>query len=155
MRTYDIVKALRSYCVTKGITFIPALTEDYINAVISRQYYEYNGLILVAMLNRQIRREGSNIIGVSFSGIIGLGQKRENIVDEEDEVISETESSLDETFEQKYDRRLSELMFGLQDFISDFTCEQELEVLNENQRMEINKFDLNADFVFCDITLAK
>lgn len=154
MRTYDIIKALRSYCITNDITFIPALTEDYINAVISRQYYEYNGLILVAMLNRQLRREGSNVIGVTFSGVIGLGQKRET-VEVEEVVVSQTESSLDESFEQKYDRRLSELMFGLQDIIGEFVCAEELEVLNENTRMEINKFDLNADFVFTDISLAK
>jgi len=67
--------------------------------------------------------------------------------------LVETESNLDETPEQKYDRRLKYLANKLTQILSEIACENQYEIRNCNMRLEINKFDLNADFVACDITI--
>ena len=61
-------------------------------------------------------------------------------------------SSLDETFQQKYDRRLKDLGQILGIDIGSFTCAQELTAESINMAMEINQLDLNVDFVMAEVT---
>ena len=107
------------------------------------------------MLHQRQGELRGKLIEIAYTGVIGLGRKCESelIEDEGGDYTVETESNLDETPEQKYDRRLKYLANKLTQILSEIACENQYEIRNCNMRLEINKFDLNADFVACDITI--
>ena len=155
MQSFDILEKLRTYCVTEGIIFIPSISESYVNSVIDWNEYENNDLIMFALFNAVHVFDNSKLIEIAYTGVIGLGRKCESelIEDDNGDYTVETESTLDETPEQKYDRRLKYLANKLTEILSTIACENQYEIRNCNMRLEINKFDLNADFVACDITI--
>jgi hypothetical protein len=155
MQSFDILEKLRTYCVTEGIIFIPSISESYVNSVIDWNEYENNDLIMFALFNAVHVFDNSKLIEIAYTGVIGLGRKCESelIEDDNGDYTVETESNLDETPEQKYDRRLKYLANKLTEILSTIACENQYEIRNCNMRLEINKFDLNADFVACDITI--
>ncbi len=155
MQSFDVLEKLRTYCVNEGIIFIPSISESYVNSVIDWNEYENNDLIMFALFNAVHVFDNSKLVEIAYTGVIGLGRKCESelIEDEDGEYTVETESNLDETPEQKYDRRLKYLANKLTEILSTIACENQYEIRNCNMRLEINKFDLNADFVACDITI--
>ena len=155
MQSFDILEKLRTYCVNEGIIFIPSISESYVNSVIDWNEYKNNDLIMFALFNAVHVFDNSKLIEIAYTGVIGLGRKCESelIEDEGGDYTVETESNLDETPEQKYDRRLKYLANKLTQILSEIACENQYEIRNCNMRLEINKFDLNADFVACDITI--
>ena len=155
MQSFDILEKLRTYCVNEGIIFIPSISESYVNSVIDWNEYENNDLIMFALFNAVHVFDNAKLIEIVYTGVIGLGRKCESelIEDEDGDYTVETESTLDETPEQKYDRRLKYLANKLTEILSEIACENQYEIRNCNVRLEINKFDLNADFVACDITI--
>ncbi len=155
MQSFDILEKLRTYCVNKGIIFIPSISESYVNSVIDWNEYENNDLIMFALFNAVHVFDNAKLIEIAYTGVIGLGRKCESelIEDDNGDYTVETESTLDETPEQKYDRRLKYLANKLTQILSEIACENQYEIRNCNMRLEINKFDLNADFVACDITI--
>lgn len=155
MQSFDILEKLRTYCVNEGIIFIPSISEAYVNSVIDWNEYENNDLIMFALFNAVHVFDNAKLIEIAYTGVIGLGRKCESelIEDDDGDYTVETESTLDETPEQKYDRRLKYLANKLTQILSEIACENKYEIRNCNMRLEINKFDLNADFVACDITI--
>ncbi|GEM_PF-1582880 len=157
MQSFDILEKLRDYCEKKDIIFIPTISESYVNSVIDWEAYANNDLIMFALFNAVHVFDNSKLIEIVYTGVIGLGRKCESELiefeDEENNYTVETESTLDETPEQKYDRRLKYLANKLTEILSTIACENQYEIRNCNMRLEINKFDLNADFVACDITI--
>lgn len=155
MQSFDILEKLRTYCVNEGIIFIPSISESYVNSVIDWNEYENNDLIMFALFNAVHVFDNAKLIEIAYTGVIGLGRKCESelIEDDDGDYTVETESTLDETPEQKYDRRLKYLANKLTQILSEIACENQYEIRNCNMRLEINKFDLNADFVACDITI--
>ena len=155
MQSFDILEKLRTYCVSEGIIFIPSISESYVNSVIDWNEYENNDLIMFALFNAVHVFDNAKLIEIAYTGVIGLGRKCESelIEDDNGDYTVETESTLDETPEQKYDRRLKYLANKLTQILSEIACENKYEIRNCNMRLEINKFDLNADFVACDITI--
>jgi len=155
MQSFDVLEKLRTYCVNEGIIFIPSISESYVNSVIDWNEYKNNDLIMFALFNAVHVFDNSKLVEIAYTGVIGLGRKCESelIEDEDGEYTVETESNLDETPEQKYDRRLKYLANKLTEILSTIACENQYEIRNCNMRLEINKFDLNADFVACDITI--
>lgn len=155
MQSFDILEKLRTYCVNEGIIFIPSISESYVNSVIDWNEYENNDLIMFALFNAVHVFDNAKLIEIAYTGVIGLGRKCESelIEDDDGDYTVETESTLDETPEQKYDRRLKYLANKLTQILSEIACENKYEIRNCNMRLEINKFDLNADFVACDITI--
>lgn len=144
MSLFSLPSDFRTYCKNKGYYFI--LGDDaYINAVNDSTVYENNKIIVIADLSFKPNIENNRTYSVSYSGTIAVGRKRE----------SETVSSLDETFEQKYDNRLQDLSELLMVILSDFACSNDIEINSVNARFDINKFDLNADFVAAQIILTK
>jgi len=158
MQSFDILEKLRTYCTGEGIIFIPSISEAYVNSVIDWNEYENNDLIMFALFNAVHVFDNSKLVEIAYTGVIGLGRKCESELiefeDEKNNYTIETESTLDETPEQKYDRRLKYLANKLTEILSEIACENQYEIRNCNMRLEINKFDLNADFVACDITIA-
>jgi hypothetical protein len=61
-------------------------------------------------------------------------------------------ASLDETSQQKYDRRLSELTLELALAAHDFACTNGYKVQFSPMEYEVNLFATNIDFVVCEIT---
>ena len=156
MQSFDILEKLRTYCINESIIFIPSISESYVNSVIDWNEYENNNLIMFALFNAVHVFDNSKLVEIAYTGVIGLGRKCESelIEDDNGKYTVETESNLDETPEQKYDRRLKYLANKLTEILSTIACENQYEIRNCNMRLEINKFDLNADFVACDITIA-
>jgi len=106
MQSFDILEKLRTYCSEEGIIFIPSISEEYVNSVIDWNEYENNDLIMFALFNAVHVFDNAKLIEIAYTGVIGLGRKCESelIEDEDGEYTVETESNLDETPEQKYDR---------------------------------------------------
>jgi hypothetical protein len=159
MKITDIRKALKDFCTDKGLVFLYGRT-DYINAVESNHEYLADELVMVADFEISLKFANNLAIGASYSGIIMLGRKSETntvlpIPDPpaQPETV-QTISSLDETMDQKYDRRLSELLELLQVYISQFACANELEVNSVVMSPDINKFDTNLDFVVAKTSLS-
>lgn len=141
---FDIVSKLRNFAEATPREWLFIYGNDqYANASDTLKDIKANQLVLVADLNVSptYEPEGS-IRDVTFAGGIMLGQKREDT----------TESSLDETMEQKYDRRLSDLTEALFIAMGDFSCSNGLSITQVNARYDINKYDENLDFIAATIT---
>lgn len=146
---FDIYDILEAYCQANSIYFIPG-NNAYVNAVADGIIYDINETILVAELNSTPIYNGGKVTGNSYSGVLALGRKVDAITGEEDTV-----SSLDETFEQKYKRRLRDLSKTLATLVGEIACENDFEISNVNMKMDINKYDINIDFVAMTITITE
>lgn len=144
MDNFGLVDAIRTYCTGKGYNFIYG-SAQYANIMADWNTYSTNEIILVADFNCVPTYTNSKITELRYVGTIALGQKRETT----------TESSLDETPIQKYDRRLKSLSNLLTTILGDLSCQNELEIVNANMRYDLNSFDLNADFVAISLTFVQ
>lgn len=142
MLHFELIDTIRTYCTTKGYAFFYG-ADSYVNIEMDVQQYGADKIILIADFNCIPTYTGGKITELRYTGTMLLGQKREDT----------TESSLDESPLQKYDRRLKTLSTLLTSILSDLACDNELEVTNVNIKFDLNKFDLNADFVACSLTL--
>lgn len=141
---FDLIDILRDYCTLNDIFFIPG-TDAYINAVADMNVYADSDLILIADFTSAPSFTGGRVTGNTYTGVLALGRKTETY----------TTSTLDETWEQKYDRRLKSLSQTLASLIGDIACENEFEISNVTFKLDINKFDLNADFVAATISFTE
>ena len=165
MQNFDLIGALRTFATSKGWVFLSGPTSIQ-NYEASQQEYVNGQIVMSADFTAAPDYTNAGKISeITYNGVIALGRKcdddgTENIPDDpetpEDETVNYndgTASSLDETFIQKYDRRLLELMTLLSNNIAEFACDNELEITAANFRMETNKFDTNIDFVAGTITI--
>ena len=142
MQFFELISELEAYAVSKGYFFISG-GEAYHNALSDQNVFaDYEKIMLVDFPNARPTMVNGRITNTRYSGAILLGQKRE----------AATMSSLDETFQQKYDRRLKDLGQILGIDIGAFTCAQELTPESISMAMEINQLDLNVDFVMAEVT---
>ncbi len=149
MSNFNIIDILYNYCIENNIKGLFG-KDDYINAIADEDVYKDNELILIAFFDSYpLIINGGLISDHKYVGTMALGRKCETDINND-----RTESSLDETFMQKYVNRLSSLSVSLTNIIGDISCENEFDVSNLIMRMELNKFDLNADFVSCQITFS-
>jgi hypothetical protein len=140
MDFFGLIDAIRSYCSDNNISFLYG-NDAYSNALIDSSTYD-TPLILIADFTVQPTITAGTVVECNYSGVMSLGQKTDDI----------TTSNLDETPIQKYDNRLKYLTTQLATVIGEISCENELEVSGLNIKMDLNKFDLNADFVATPIT---
>jgi len=141
---FDIVGKLRTFAEAAPREWLFVYGNDqYANADEILQDIPAEKLVLVADLNvSPVYGQEGGVNDVVFTGGIMLGQKRE----------TETESSLDETMIQKYERRLRDLSETLFIGMGDFACANGFTISQINGRYDINKFDENLDFVAATIT---
>ena len=137
-----MIDILRTYCTTHDIEFIYG-SRQYQNAISSRKKYEADKRIMLADFRVKPIFEGYKVQHLRFVGTMGLGQVRE----------TETRANLSEFPIQKYDLRLKELFKDFLGIVQDISCLNDIEVQDCMVRYDLNKFDLNADFVFANITL--
>jgi hypothetical protein len=140
MDFFGLVDVIRTYCTTNNIAFIYG-NEAYANALADPTTYTENKLILIADFNAVPDIQGGTVVSVKYSGVMSLGMKTEV----NDGVT--TISSLDETALQKWDRRLKYLSTQLAVIIGALACANDLEVSGLNFKQDLNKLDLNADFI--------
>ena len=149
MIRFGLLSALRTYAQSKDMVFFMG-SNQYINAVADKRIND-NQLILMAMFSVQPKKDSGGNEVDEYVGKLALGRKREsNTVGQ---VTTKTVATLDETFEQKYDRRLFDLTGKLNTLVKEIACQNELIVVSFKMDMQLNQLDLNADFVDSSITL--
>jgi hypothetical protein len=169
MTNFNIIGALRTFATSRGWRF-GAGNNFYQNADLGTVSEDQLVLLCDFTSKPTFTKVGANIQNIIYDGVILLGRKFESEVDavpgveddpetEEDETVQEieyqpaTESSLDETYLQKYDRRLLDLIQLLALNISLFVCSNDLQIVSISIQNQINKFDENLDFVAATVTI--
>lgn len=143
IENFDIVDILRDYCNQKRFKLLYG-PKDYQNALSDKVKYNPGDIIVFCdPIQSQPTFAGGRITENRFVLFIGVGRKCE----------ASTRANLDETYLQKHDRRINELASILTTLISDISCQNQLDVANANYTLDINKFDLDADFVVANFTL--
>lgn len=137
----DFYGYLKEYCARNSIYFIPG-PEDYQNAVMDASVYDAYDLILCSDLTLT-PSFGEDFGSVTYNGTIALGRKRED----------DTVSTLDETFAQKYEARLCDLMESIINMLNELQCNEDAEVISCTAQYAINQYDLNADFVVAAVSI--
>ena len=138
----NLIGILRDYCDREHLYFIPG-SAAYQNAIMDQSIYAANDLILVCDLQFSPVFGENSLDEVQYNGTIALGRKRE---------VS-TVSTLDENFEQKYDRRLKELSNLLTELLLSLQCEHNFVIDSARMSYSLNEYDLNADFVSSEIQI--
>jgi len=148
MATFNLINIINSYCAENNILFIPG-TAAYVNLsqIIDETDFSVNNKILIADFTAQPNLVNGTVQETRYSGLLALGQA----FDIEDGTVT-YQSTLDETYQQKFDRRLYQLSNELVEIIGDISCENELTTENITFKLDINQFDVNADFVAATIT---
>lgn len=143
MTNFDLIGELETYAAAHSMQFLSGAQFNQ-NYEASQKEYENGQLVLTAEFEAiPAFSRGGKITEIRYEGILALGRKFEETV---------TMSTLDETFIQKYNARLLELMQLLSVAITDFACENELEVPACRMGMQLNKFDTNIDFIAATIS---
>ena len=144
MTNFDIIGAIRTYCNTLGYTFI-AGDNFYINSDISNYRIDLGQYIITALFTALPEYSDGQITRISYNGVLACGLKV-------DDNGNGYQASLDETYIQKYDRRLLDLMGTLNTFISNFMCDNALDVSGVRMLAVINRFAENIDFIEATLT---
>jgi hypothetical protein len=144
MNQFDLIGSLRTFAQSKGWVFFCG-DKVFQNIEASKHNFQKNQLILGCSPFSAIPNftNGYKIDTITYKGLILLGRKFE----------SSTESNLDETFEQKHDRRLLELSQMLALNLALFACDNELTLSQPQFDLEINSLDENIDFVVASVTI--
>lgn len=136
MDRFTIITALTDYAASKNWHVLHGNNFEQ-NYKASQIAYESGELVLAIFpFESTVGRVTSNLGEITYSGLLLLGRKFEDT----------TECSLDETYSQKYARRLKELTPLLANSMLEFACLNELEHTARIAE-EINKLDTNVDFV--------
>jgi hypothetical protein len=152
MTQFDLIGALRTYATSKSWAFLSG--ENFFkNYEASKINYSPGQLILGVdpFIARPNFTKGGKVDQVSYSGLIMLGRKFESDLAPLNPQVT-TISNLDETFIQKYDRRIFELIGTLATNLGTFACANELDLTNCQFELGLNRLDENIDFVIASIT---
>lgn len=146
MDKFDLIGELATYAAANGMQFISG-ANFYQNYEATQKEFGADQLILAARFDASPKfSPGYKIESITYTGALMLGRKFE---------LTTTHSNLDETFYQKYNARLLDLMTGLSGIIAAFACAHELEVTQCNYNMLLNQLDENIDFVEAVITFVQ
>ncbi len=135
------VNGIRTLAESLGYEFIYG-TAEYVNAELThfKDIQTKDVIYLVPTQNA-----GSYLNGVldisTVNSILGLGVKNDGTY----------QSTLNETYEQKYDRRLANMETLLMTFIQILSCTDKYTMLSHRIFPEINKFDENIDVLMGEI----
>jgi len=151
MDNFGLIDVLEQYCTDNDIKFLYG-DNFYQNIEASSYEYEADQLVMGADFNaRPVRATGGKILSIDYVGAIALGRKFET----PDLSNPDGVASLDETYIQKYKRRLKDLSQLLSNIVGEIACNNELETTGEDMRFDINKFDTNIDFVVMSLTFTQ
>jgi len=145
MKQFDIIGQLYRAAVANNWRFA-AGDNFYQNIELANNSIEIGQHVLTAEFNTTPTIINGRVTEINYNGSIMLGRK----VDNDGQI-----ASLDETYLQKYNARLLELMQLLANFIGQFACDNELEITSIELVHSINNFDTNIDFVGGNITIVQ
>jgi hypothetical protein len=135
------VSEIRTLATNQGYEFSYG-TSEYKNWDAGRKNLQDKDLIVLDPLIGS----GSYIGGVksdkTYVTTIGLAVKNDGVY----------QATLDETYEQKYDRRLEDMEAALEAFIKLLACTDGFEILSDRIISDINRFDTNVDIMLAEIT---
>jgi hypothetical protein len=136
MDQFDIIGALEAHALSKDWLFVYGVDEFYKSAQTAQQY-DNGKLVMVADFRAQPTYMNGRITEITYTCLIMLGRKFDT---------DGQAADLDETSEQKYDRRLKELMQLLAQAIAQVGCDNDLEITSGDIVVEINMYAENIDF---------
>lgn len=136
MNQFDIIGALNEFATSKGWSFLYGFDSMYRNNGVLKEFTP-DEIILIADFQADPSYINGKIPEITYTCLLMLGRKSES---------SGTFSNLDETSQQKYDRRLLELVVLLGYGIAEFGCVNDLEITSAPIVVNINVFDTNIDF---------
>lgn len=111
---------------------------------------EYIFCLFPVIMRGEMNGQSGLITGWNCEMSILFGRK----YDEDSETASQDEfSSLDETYQQKYERRLQTLASGIQEVIEGFVCDSNYLLKSVKLSDRINQTDENIDFVQADLVV--
>lgn len=142
MNFFSLINIIRQYCTDNSIDFIYG-NDQIVNVIIDQSVLLENELILIADFTLTPTIDSGRVVASRYTGTVSLGQKCEET----------TESALDETPIEKYDRRLEYLTMKLTQILGELSCVNDFIISSLSIRFDMNKFDLNADFVAGTITI--
>lgn len=140
MEQFDILGALEAAAIAKGYKFIFGYDRFYDN-IEAIQQYSNGELVLIADFKILPSYSGVKYSNLQYTCLMMLGRKFD---------ANGLSSDLDENFEQKYNRRIKDLLKFLADFIGEFACDNELDLTPAQIVPLINKGDENIDFVMAN-----
>ena len=143
MEKYGLISELKSYAEENQMAWIYG-DNFHRNIELSKNQLIDNQLILGSDPFIAIPKftNHGKLEAITYNGLMLLGIYTDVI-----------KSTIDETYQQKYDNRLKELMQLLSTHIIAFSCDNELTILNSQFELSINTYDENIDFVLCSISL--
>lgn len=144
MQNFDLIGSLRSLANTNNWVFLYG--DNFVrNYEATRNSIAVNQLILSCdpFIVDPVYSIAGKISSITYTGLIMLGRKFE---------VS-TMAKLDETFIQKYDRRLFELMTTLSATLAGFSCDNGLTLQRVRMELALNQLDENIDFIVASVTL--
>lgn len=145
MIKFGLIEALESYALGKGWKFVYKFDDFYGNIEVQQDYNDSDLVLTADVISLPLIVNG-NIAQITYTTQLALGRKFD---------IDSQAANLDESFKQKYDRRLSELQGVFANAIADFACSNELEVNVSGFIFDINVYDTNIDFVISTATFTQ
>lgn len=136
MDKFTIASTLKAYALSKGWKVLMG-DRYHQNAQASKETYSVGEIVIAIFpFTSVIPRSRAAFGEVSYRSVILLGRKFETL----------THANLDETYTQKFDNRLKELIPLLANSVKEFACSNELDYSGEIAD-EIDNFDTDIDFV--------
>lgn len=143
MTQFDLIGAIRTYCTANNIVFVTG-AQDIREFEASKKTYSTGQLILFCFFSvNPTFTKGNTISEIEYTGLVMLGRKFE----------ATTQSDLDETFIQKYDRRLLSLSSTLFSTLKSIACTNELTIQRATMQYKVNETDECIDFVEADVSI--
>lgn len=140
---FDLFDKFREYCEKAGILFILG-GQEWQNKLSALKGLKPDQLMLGVEGNVSPTFNASLMTSVTYTLTVILGRKCE---------AKGTKSSMEETFEQKYDARLKDLMDQLALIMSSMVCENGYEITSFTMTPQINHLDLNIDCISSQVTI--
>lgn len=147
MDNFGLIAELKALATLKDWNFYLDINNYYTNAVVvDEQEQGVNSLIV--KVTSTPKWSGLKTAEITYKCKIMLARKMD---------MSGQSATLDETYEQKYDRRLKDLETTLDEFLKVLICNNELSLSSHSgYEHAINVFDMNIDAVVVNsITLVQ
>lgn len=142
MEAFNFYGKLQEYCKEHKI-FLALGEQEYANYISDKKCYDAYDMIMCADLRLTPVFNEISVQEVTYKGTIALGRKREE----------NTQSTLDELFHQKYERRLKDLTEILVSIFEELMCSEEIYVRRCEISYRINVYDVNIDFVSANVSI--
>ena len=139
MEILEIITLLQTFCANRGWHFIYGVNQFERNLQTIREYLP-DELVLIADFRVDPTYQNNKITKVRYTCLFMLGRKSEYC----------NTANLDESNQQKYDRRIKDLIEAFTVGVIAFACENELDIISAPITVGLNVYDENIDFVISE-----